>query len=457
MFAARLQEAYAALLDHTDAQIGRLVTGLRELDLLDNTLLIVLSDNGASQEGGPTGVLDEIRYFNGLREDLDSAVARLDDIGGPNSHSNIPWGWAQAGNTPLKWYKQNTHGGGVRDPLVVHWPARLGAPGQLRRQFCHAIDIAPTILDLLHIESPQTVAGVPQMPIHGTSLAPALTDPDAATSRSTQYFEMLGHRGIWHRGWKAVTHHSPRVSFDDDRWELYHLDEDFSECNDLAEAEPKRLKEMVELWWSEAERNGVLPLDDRGAALMFRAAMRPGLPTSRRRFVYYPPVSHIVADACPSAARGWTTIVELEHSTGNCDGALVARGSLNSGFVLYIKNGRVHFDYNYLHAHTVVSGPAPLAPGRRKIEVRIERTGENGATVALLIDDAVAGQSAIANLLRMISTIGMDIGLSRAAVNSEYETPFVYPGRIHSVVFELPAGPQPGEIDAQVRAAMTRQ
>ncbi len=457
IFAARLQEAYAAMLDHTDAQIGRLLGGLRELNLLDNTLLIVLSDNGASQEGGATGVLDEIRYFNGLREDLDSAVARLDDIGGPNSHSNIPWGWAQAGNTPLKWYKQNTHGGGVRDPLVVHWPARLGNPGQLRRQFCHAIDIAPTILDLLHIESPQTVAGVAQMPIHGTSLAPALTDPDAATSRSTQYLEMLGHRGIWHRGWKAVTHHTPRVSFDDDRWELYNLNEDFSECNDLAAAEPKRLKEMVELWWSEAERNGVLPLDDRSAALMFRAAMRPGLPTSRLRFVYYPPVSHIVADACPSAARGWTTIVELEHPAAKGDGALVARGSLNSGFVLYIKDGRVHFDYNYLHTHTVVSSAAQLASGRRKIEVRVERAGENGAAVALLIDGAMSARGDIPILLRMISTMGMDIGLSRAAVNSEYETPFAYRGRIHSVVFELPAGPQPSEIDAQVRAAMTRQ
>ena len=242
-----------------------------------------MSDNGASQEGGATGVLDEMRYFNGMREDLDTAIARLDDIGGPNSHCNIPWGWAQAGNTPLKWYKQNTHGGGVRDPLIIHWPAKLGTPGQIRPQFCHAIDLAPTVMDLLNIEPPSVVAGVPQMPVHGTSLAPALTDPNAATARTTQYFEMLGHRGIWHRGWKAVTHHESGTPFDDDKWELYHLDEDFSECNDLAAAEPKRLKEMVDLWWAEAERNGVLPLDDRGAAMLFRAAMRPGLPTSRRR------------------------------------------------------------------------------------------------------------------------------------------------------------------------------
>ncbi len=464
IFAARLQEAFAAMLDHTDHQIGRLVSFLRETKLLDNLLLIVMSDNGASQEGGPLGVLDEMRYFNGMREDLDAALKRLDDIGGPNSHSNIPWGWAQAGNTPLKWYKQNTHGGGVRDPLVIHWPAKLGTPGQIRRQFCHAIDLAPTVLELLHIEAPQVVAGVPQMPIHGASLAAALTDPNAATSRSTQYFEMLGHRGIWQRGWKAVTHHEPGASFDDDRWELYHLDEDFSECNDLAQAQPHRLKEMTELWWAEAERHGVLPLDDRGAALLFRAARRPGLPTSRNRFVYYPPVSHIVADACPSANRGWTMMADLEHpnrsSGGDTDGALVARGSLNSGFVLYIKGGRVHFDYNCFHDHTLVAAPHPLQPGPHRIEIKIERLDQMTARAVLAIDGAVAGEGKIPTLLRMLSSTGMDLGRSLSPVNSDYAAPFQYAGRIRSVVFELPPARErdaAADAQAQARAAMTRQ
>ncbi|MFI5351411.1 MAG: sulfatase-like hydrolase/transferase [Candidatus Binatales bacterium] len=457
IFAARLQEAFAAMLDHTDHQIGRLVASLEELKLFDNTILIVMSDNGASQEGGPIGVLDEMRYFNGMREDLDAAIARLDDIGGPNSHCNIPWGWAQAGNTPLKWYKQNTHGGGVRDPLIIHWPAKLGVPGEIRSQFCHAIDLAPTIMDLLHIEPPEIVAGVPQMPIHGTSLAAALADPNATTSRATQYFEMLGHRGIWHRGWKAVTHHAPGTPFDDDRWELYNLDEDFSECVDLAESEPKHLKEMVELWWSEAERHGVLPLDDRGAALLFRAAQRPGLPTSRRRFTYYPPVSHIVADACPSAARGWTLIADIEHPGADAEGALVARGSMNSGFVLYLKDGRIHFDYNCFHEHTVVTGEHRLGSGRRKVEVRVERIDKSAARVTLLADGVSIGEGQIANLLRLLSSTGMDIGRSLSPVNADYAAPFAYSGRIHSVVFELPTGPQDREIDARVRAAMTRQ
>jgi arylsulfatase A-like enzyme len=457
IFAARLQEAFAAMLDHTDAQIGRLTAFLKELNLLDDTLFIVMSDNGASQEGGPLGVLDEMRYFNGMREDLDNAIARLDDIGGPNSHSNIPWGWAQAGNTPLKWYKQNTHGGGVRDPLIIHWPAKLGTTGQIRRQFCHAIDLAPTVMDLLNIEPPTEVAGVPQMPVHGVSLAPALTDPNAATARNTQYFEMLGHRGIWHRGWKAVTHHESGTPFDDDKWELYHLDQDFSECNDLAAAEPKRLKEMVDLWWAEAEQHGVLPLDDRGAAMLFRAAMRPGLPTSRRRFVYYPPISHIVADACPSTARGWTMTVELDHPSADNDGALIARGSSNSGFVLYVKNGRVHFDYNCFHQHTIVASESRLAAGRHQIAITIEKTDNTTAHAAMLIDGVEVGEGQIPNLLRIISSTGMDLGRSLSPINAGYQAPFKYSGRIVEVVFELPTGPQDREIAAQVRAAMTRQ
>jgi arylsulfatase A-like enzyme len=459
-FAARLQEAFAAMLDHTDRQIGRLVEFLRKIGRLDDTLLVVMSDNGASQEGGPTGVFDEMRWFNGMPEDVDAAVARLDDVGGPHSHSNIPWGWAQAGNTPLKWYKQNTHGGGVRDPLLIHWPARLGRPGGLRHVFCHAVDLAPTILDVCGVEPPETFGGVRQMPIHGASLAPTLGDANAAPSRALQYFEMLGHRGLWQEGWKAVTHHERGTPFDEDRWELYRLDDDFSECRDLAEREPARLKQMVELWWQEAERHGVLPLDDRGIAALFRAAPRPGLPTTRGRFVYYPPVSHIVADACPSAARGFTLTVELEHPDGGGDGALVARGSINSGFVLYLGQGRLCFDYNSFHDHTLLRADRPLAPGRRRIELAIERDADRSAALRLSVDGKEQASGRIARLLRMISSTGMDLGRSLAPVNDEYQAPFDYPGRIETVVFELPErrrGDARAEAEAKGRAAMTRQ
>jgi arylsulfatase A-like enzyme len=457
-FAARLQEAFAAMLEHTDHQIGRLVEGLKAIGKWENTLFIVMSDNGASQEGGATGVLDEMKWFNGIRESADQAVLRIDDIGGPNSASNIPWGWAQAGNTPLKWYKQNTHGGGVRDPLIMHWPKGIAAAGETRKQFCHAIDVAPTILDALRLPIPSVVADVPQMPMHGVSLKATFDDAAAKVVRGPQYFEMLGHRGIWQEGWKAVTHHTSGVPFDDDAWELYHLDEDFSEYDDLAVREPDRLKAMVDLWWAEAERNGVLPLDDRAAFALFAASRRPGLPTARSRFVYYPPVSHIVADACPPVARGWSMTVELEHPEASGDGALVVRGSINSGFALFIKNGRLVFDYNEFHNHTRIESPAPLMPGARVIGLEAVRTADGGADVRLTMDGAVVAEGRIPRMLFLLSSTGMDLGRSLSPVTDDYQAPFAYAGRIAKVVFQLPTlAPPRGEVKAQVRAEMTRQ
>jgi hypothetical protein len=416
-----------------------------------------MSDNGASQEGGATGVLDEMKWFNGIRESVDEAVERLDDIGGPNSHCNIPWGWAQAGNTPLKWYKQNTHGGGVRDPLIVHWPAGLSAAGKTSGQFCHVIDITPTILDVLGIDQPQVVAGVPQMPVHGVSLKPVFADAAARLERGPQYFEMLGHRGIWKDGWKAVTHHTAGKPFDEDRWELYHLADDFSEYENLAEREPQRLIAMIDLWWAEADIHGVLPLDDRPATALFRASMRPGLPASRNRFVYYPPLSHLVADACPSAARGWTTTISLEHPAGPADGALVARGSLNSGFALFVKNGRLVIDYNDVHNHTRAEAKTPLAPGPHEIGLKVERRADGGGDLSLSVDGEVVATAQAPRLLFILSSTGMDIGRSLSPVTHDYQAPFAYPGTIQKVVFETPESMPRGEVKAQVRAEMTRQ
>ena len=457
-FASRLQEAFAAMLDHTDQQIGRLLSFLDEIGRRDNTLFILLSDNGASQEGGAAGLLDEMKWFNGIRENLDEAVGRLDDIGGPNSHSNIPWGWAQAGNTPLQWFKQNTHGGGVRDPLVISWPAGISKVGGYRDQFCHAIDIAPTILDALGIDQPDVVAGVPQMPVHGISLTPTFADPAARLDhRGPQYFEMLGHRGIWKDGWKAVTHHTSGTPFDADRWELYHLDEDFSEYHDLAQQEPERLAALVELWWSEAKQHGVLPLDDRFAVALMRASMRPGLPSSRNRFVYYPPLSHIVADACPSAARGWTTVVELEHPVSGGDGALVARGSLNSGFAMFVRDGRLVFDYNYFHQHTRLEMAWLLSPGPHQIGLDVVRTADGGGDITLSVDGEAVATGSVAKLLFAVSSTGMDLGRSLSPVTDDYAAPFDYGGVIRKVIFEIPTAAPRGEIKAQLRAEMTRQ
>ncbi|WP_027014164.1 arylsulfatase [Comamonas composti] len=457
LLAARLQEAYAAMLEHTDAQIGRLIEHLKSLDAWDNTLFILMSDNGASQEGGASGVLDEMLYFNGMREDVDTAVKRLDDIGGPNSHSNIPWGWAQAGNSPLKWYKQNTHGGGVRVPMIMHWPGRLSGPGQTRNQFCHAIDIAPTLFEALGIALPQEVAGVAQMPMHGTSLVATFADAQAGLDRGPQYFEMFGHRAIWLDGWKAVTRHKPGTPYEDDDWELYHLDSDFSECRNLAASEPQRLEAMIALWWEQAREHGVLPLDDRGVAELFRASRRPGLPSSRNRFVYYPPISHIDAASCPSAARSWRTTVEIDHPAHGGDGALIARGNINSGFVLYIHQGRLHFDYNCFHEHTLARADSQLPPGPHVISLHVERSEDGGAEVQLYVDAAPVASARLPKLLFIVSSMGMDLGRSLSPVNDDYQAPFAYPGKIHKMVFDIGNQASLGEIKAQMKAEMARQ
>ena len=217
------------MLDHADQHIARLMAFLETSGQADNTLVLVLSDNGASQEGFIWGMVNAMAPYNAIAEPMPVKLARIDDIGGPNSHSNFPWGWAMASNTPLKRYKQNTHGGGIRDPLVLSWPKGLPARGELRHQFCHASDLTPTLLDTIGIAPPETINGVPQMPLEGESFAASLRNAAAPPRKRAQYFEMFGHRGLWHEGWKAVAFHPPGTPFEGDRWELYHLDQDFSE------------------------------------------------------------------------------------------------------------------------------------------------------------------------------------------------------------------------------------
>src|SRR6202047_2813256 len=231
--------------------------------------------------------------FNFRPEPIPEKLRRIDDIGGPDTHTNFPHGWAMASNTPLRRYKQNTHGGGIRDPFVVSWPNRVPAKGELRHQFVHASDLVPTLLELVGVTAPKDIAGCPQMPIEGESFAGSIADASAPSKASPQYFEMFGHRGLWHGGWKAVAYHPPGTPFENDKWELFHLDKDFSEVEDLAAREPERLAELIKIWWREAEKHNVLPLDDRfgprfsGDAARFqgRAAIScftPGWGMSRR-------------------------------------------------------------------------------------------------------------------------------------------------------------------------------
>jgi arylsulfatase len=439
-FAARLMEAFAAFLEHTDHHLGRYVDALKRLGQLDNTILIAMSDNGASQEGGPVGVLDEMRYFNGLAEDVDAAVARLDTIGGPDSHSNYPWGWAMAGNTPLKRYKQNTHAGGVRDPFIVHWPARVKDVGGIRRQFHHVTDVAPTVLDLLGLAFPEVMGGVAQMPVHGSSIAYALADDAAGlpSRKGAQYFEMFGHRAIWHAGWKAVCFHEPGADYDTEPWELYHADADASEAHDLAAAQPEKLRQLVELWWQEAGRNGVLPLDDRRGGALFKTAQARGNSLRRLRWTLYPPVSRYSADVAPPTGNRPFSI-SADFTLGPAtQGAIVARGSANGGYVLFVQDRHLVFDYNYFHTHSQVRSTGPLPPGACLAGVRVERDGKRG-TAILFIDGADAGRVEIPAMATMVSTTGMDVGRSIAPVCHDYRPPFAFTGELRSVTFDIAA------------------
>jgi arylsulfatase A-like enzyme len=294
----RLQAAFAGMVEHTDEHLGRLVAALEEMGELDNTVFVLFSDNGASQEGGEVGSLNSMRFFTGYttpEDELAELRENRDTIGEQQWVNNYGTGWSMASNTPLKRFKQDTHGGGVRSPLIVRWPGEIADPGGIRTQFHHAVDLTPTMLDITGLVLPSSVKGVEQKPLEGTSLRYTFRSPREPSRKGTQYFEMNGQRAIWQDGWKAVTHHTPELEpilvllgdaasvtdFETDRWELYHLDEDWNELHDLASAEPERLAMLVDRWWKEAETHDVLPL---GAIINgMRGAPMSGRPESTRR------------------------------------------------------------------------------------------------------------------------------------------------------------------------------
>jgi arylsulfatase A-like enzyme len=457
--ASRLQEAFAAFLEHTDAQIGRLVDALDRLGRLDNTLLLLLSDNGASQEGGPFGVMHEMKYFNFLVETPDEAVQRLDDIGGPHSHANYPWGWAQAGNTPFKWYKQNTHEGGVHVPLIVHWPEGIEEAGGLRDQFHHVNDLVPTIYDALGVEAPAIYRGYEQIPVAGVSLRYSFDAPGAASHKEVQYFEMMGHRAIYLDGWKAVTRHRPGVPFEDDDWELYHLAEDRSECTNLAADQPERLAALVERWWAEAEEYGVLPLDDRSIEL-FSTRYRDRSPhPTNRRYSYFPPMSPLPAQVAPSlGGRGWDLSATIQQRVG-AGGVLYASGTENSGVSLFVQDDRLVFDYNCFGDHHVVVSEATVPAGDTVVGVEFRRSGQSGE-VTLMVDGRPTGKLAVPFAMTMISSVGPSVGYDHGSpVSDRYTGHFPFEGILHRLDVTLVRGGDGPRVDpaAEERSAMSRQ
>ena len=449
----RLQAAYAGMLDHADRHIARLIGFLETAGIADDTLVLVLSDNGASQEGGPLGFINAMGPYNFRPEPLAEKLQRIEDIGGPDTHSNFPHGWAMASNTPLRRYKQNTHGGGIRDPLVMCWPKGIAARGELRHQFCHASDMVPTLLDLIGLSAPDVIAGVPQQPLEGASFAASIKNATAPQRAKPQYFEMFGHRGLWHEGWKAVAFHPPGTPFDRDVWELYHLDRDFGETRDLAKEQPERLEAMIAEWWRQAEQHKVLPLDDRFGPRFAENAKRSH---SRRQFVFHKGVGHIPTEIAPDV-RGRNYLIEADVTIGaEASGVLIAHGDATSGYSLYVQDGRLVHDINIGGVHQVLQSDRVIPPGDRKLGLHM--SFDNGKRVATLqIDGEACGQRECQHgFFAFISWSGLDIGCDRGSPVSLYDAPFSFTGELRKVTITM--NPEQAlDGDAVGKSEMARQ
>ena len=350
---ARMAEVYAGFLAHADHHIGRLLAYLEQTDQLDNTMIVVVSDNGASGEGGPNGSVNEMKFANGIDDDLAENLAKLDDLGGTKTYNHYPNGWAMAFNTPFKMWKRYEFNGGTADPCIISWPAGATARGEIRHQYHHAIDIVPTILDVLGVDAPETIKGHTQSPIDGISMRASVDDASADSGRRTQFYSMLGSRSIYHEGWKAVTTH-PTVSgwahFNADEWELYHVEVDRSEIKNLAAEQPEKLRELVNIWFAEAGANDAFPLDDR-SPLEILGTPRPQLSAPKDRYVYYPDTAPVSEwQAVNTRNRSFSIGALVDIPAPGAEGVLFAMGARFGGHALYVKNNRLHYVNSFVGA-----------------------------------------------------------------------------------------------------------
>lgn len=454
----RLQAAYAGFLEHTDEQLGRLVDHLERLGILDDTLILVLSDNGASHEGGPSGGVSVHSSYLGIPRRLEDELAQMDEIGGPNGPSHYPEGWAMASNTPFRRYKRYVDAGGVRSPLVVRWPARARDRGGVRHQFAHAVDVMPTVLDLLGIEMPRGDTGIAALPLDGTSMAGTLDDPDAPPPRNAQYFEMFGHRAIWHAGWKAVAVHHPGQPYEADVWRLYHAERDPAECRDLAAALPAKLRELQDLWWREAARNNVLPLDDRSMRALLDAST-PGATFSHASFVFYPGQSHLPTySGLNGTNRPVRVTAELARGRPEDEGVILASGGESGGFVLYVLGDRLVFEHRFLGEARVATSRLPVPLGETRVGYELTPLADGRARVRLHLDGAPVGETELPLTVDRPSFWGLDIGrdaVTRVSPAYASRGDFAFPdGALRRVALEvLDAAPT----EAVAQAALASQ
>lgn len=449
----RLMENYSGYLDHTDEQVGRVISALEKSGEIDNTIIFyVVGDNGASAEGGLEGTISEVAAVNGTQLGLQSLKAKFEEIGGPTTDPHVPVGWAWAVNTPFQWAKQiASHFGGTRNGLVVHWPKGIAAKNGMRTQFHHVIDIAPTVLEAAGIPEPKMVNGVAQKAIEGVSMLYSFDDEKAKSRRTVQYFEMLGNRAIYKDGWIASARHGrlpwdtggTTGAFADDKWELYDLEKDFTQADDLAPQHPEKLKELQGAFQVEARKYNVLPLDDRLAA-RFDMTLRPNPLAGIKSFSYGPGVTGIGEGAFLNTHRvPFSVTAEVDVTDEGNDGVLAAIGGIISGWSLYVKDGKPTFHYNYFDVeHTAIRSSETLTPGKSKITVEftpVSPAPNAAADVKLLINGREVATGRVEKTVPFRYGVEpFDVGMDTVSpVSDEYKSPFPFQGRISDVTIDL--------------------
>jgi arylsulfatase len=465
----RMAEVYAGFLSHADHQIGRLLDHLEDSGQLDNTIIVLVSDNGASGEGGPNGSVNENKLFNGIPDAIEANLPHLDELGSPLTYNHYPTGWACAFNTPFKlWKRYSNWEGGTADPMIVSWPAQITSTG-VRRQYVHAVDIVPTLYSLLGIDPPEVVKGYTQYALEGISFDATLNDANATTDKQTQFYSMGGTRAIWHQGWKAaaISPAAPDMwaNYAAQRWELFNTDEDPSECHDLAEQEPERLQELIQLWWAQAGQYNALPLENRNVVEILTTD-RPQLTKPRNRYVYYPGTAEVPESVAPNIrSRSYTIGVEVTIDTEDAQGVLFAHGARFGGHALYIKDGKLKYVYNFVgDDEQVIESTGPVPTGRHVFSASFEREGDSmpaEGTLTLHVGEETAGQGRIRTQPGKFSIAGEGLNIGKDAgepVTDDYpgQAPWSFTGgTIHRAAVDVSGQPFV-DLAAEVRMAFMR-
>lgn len=466
---SRMAEVFAGFSEYTDAQVGRIVDYLEQTGQMDNTLIFYCADNGASGEGSPNGSVNENKFFNGYPDDLAENMAMIDKLGTPATYNHYPTGWAVAFSTPFQMFKRYSQfSGGTCDPMVIHWPKGIKAKGEVRHQYHHVTDIVPTILDVIGLKMPDTFNGVPQFPVNGVSMKYSFdAKPDEPTKKKNQYYAMLGTRGIWQDGWKAAALHAPLSSkghFDQDKWELFHVDEDRSESTNVADQHPDKLKELQDLWFEEAKKNFVLPLDDRTATEQLTIE-RPQFEPPREQYLYYPDASP-VPEAVAVNIRGKSyKIIANMDVTPQAQGVIFAHGSRFGGHALFIKDNKLFYVYNFLGIppEQVFTSP-PLPPGKHDLGVefireRAGKYGESVGTAKLYIDGNTVAQGPMRAQIGKFTLAGdgLCVGFdSGDNVSNLYQTPGRFTGGTINVVAVDVSGKAYIDLEKEAAGAFAR-